>query len=143
MKVAVRVRGTVVVDNDVDTLDIDTATKDVSGDQNTLLKCLEGSVPRDTDNNCRQTPSPLRRPRDLPLLLHKARMDGDTREVARHKELVELNGTRNGLHKDDDLNRALSLHENFDEHSRLTWLKSSVSRSSFNFLFLPTSSIFT
>ena len=45
MKVAVSVRRAVVVDDDVHTLDIDTATEDVGGDQDALLERLEGSVP--------------------------------------------------------------------------------------------------
>jgi hypothetical protein len=30
-----------VVDDNVDTLDVDTTTEDVGGDENTLLECLE------------------------------------------------------------------------------------------------------
>ena len=47
----------------------------------------------------------LHRKSDSPLLLGEARVNGDGREVARNKELVQLNCTRNGLDKDNDLNR--------------------------------------
>ena len=50
MKVAVRVRRAIVVDDNIDTLDIDTTTEKVGGNQDTLLERLEGGVPRDTDN---------------------------------------------------------------------------------------------
>lgn len=144
VKVAVGIRRTIVVDDDVDTLDIDTTTEDVGSDQDTLLERLEGSVSRDTEDECNQALVIPRQRRNLPLLLHKAGMDRDTREVARYKELVKLDGTCNGLDEDDDLNRAWLWDEKpSDGHLELTWLKSSVSRSSFNFRFLPTSSIFT
>ena len=43
------------------------------------------------------------RTRHLPLLLGKTRVDRDTGEVARHQELVELNGTCHRLDEDHDL----------------------------------------
>ena len=48
MKVAVGVRRAVVVDDDVHTLDIDTTTKDVSVDEDTLLERLESGIPVDS-----------------------------------------------------------------------------------------------
>lgn len=47
MEVAVSIAGSIVVDNDVDTLDIDTTTEDISRYKDALLKCLEGSVSLD------------------------------------------------------------------------------------------------
>lgn len=47
MKVAVSVGRAIVVDYDVDTFNINTTTEDICGDEDTLLKRLEGSVPRD------------------------------------------------------------------------------------------------
>ena len=55
VKVAVSVGRAVIVDDDVDTLNINTTTEDVGSDQDTLLKRLEGSVSRDTDNRGNQT----------------------------------------------------------------------------------------
>lgn len=47
MEVAVGIAGSIVVDNNVDTLDIDTTTEDISRYKDTLLKCLEGGVSLD------------------------------------------------------------------------------------------------
>lgn len=48
MEVTVSIRGTVVVDNDVDPLDIDTSTKDISGYQYTLFESLERGIAADS-----------------------------------------------------------------------------------------------
>jgi hypothetical protein len=48
MKVGVGITGEIIVDGQVDTLDIDTTAKDVSGDTNTLLEVLERLVTLDT-----------------------------------------------------------------------------------------------
>ena len=48
MEVTVSIRGTVVVDNDVDPLDIDTSTKDISGYQYTLFESLERGITADS-----------------------------------------------------------------------------------------------
>lgn len=44
MEVTVRIRGAVVVDNDVNTLNIDTTPKNIGSDKDTLLEGLEGLV---------------------------------------------------------------------------------------------------
>jgi len=41
MQVAVRISWCVVVDDNIDTLDINTTAEDVGGDENTLLERLE------------------------------------------------------------------------------------------------------
>ena len=48
MEVTISIRRAVVVDDDVDALYIDTTAENIGGDQDTLLKRLEGSVARDT-----------------------------------------------------------------------------------------------
>jgi hypothetical protein len=48
VEVRVGLVGHVVVDSDVDALDVDTATEDVSGDTDTGLKLLELLVALDT-----------------------------------------------------------------------------------------------
>lgn len=48
VEVAVGIGRAVVVDHDVHALNIDTTTKDICGDQNTLLERLEGGVAGDT-----------------------------------------------------------------------------------------------
>jgi hypothetical protein len=85
VKVRVGISRRVVVDNDVDALNIDTTTEDVSRDEDTLLERLELLVPRDT------------------LFLVQARVDGDRGEVAFAEEAVELGGAGNRLDEDADL----------------------------------------
>ncbi len=85
MQVTVGIRGGIVGDGNVDTFNIDTSTKDVSGDEDTLFKVLELLVSLDT------------------LFLSKTTVDADGREVAFAKKLVELVGARDGLDEDDDL----------------------------------------
>jgi hypothetical protein len=49
MQIAVSVRRTIVVDNDIHTLNIDPTTKNVGGDQYTLFKSLECCVTINSD----------------------------------------------------------------------------------------------
>jgi len=63
VKVAVSVGWTVVIDYDVYTLNINAATKNISGNEDTLLKRLEGCVSVDS------------------FFLLQARMDADTGEI--------------------------------------------------------------
>jgi hypothetical protein len=49
VQITVCVRRAIVVDNDVHTLNVNTATKNVSGNQYTLLKSLECSVALDSE----------------------------------------------------------------------------------------------
>jgi hypothetical protein len=48
MQVGIRVAREIVVDGEVDTLDVDTTTEDVSGDTDALVKFLELLVALDT-----------------------------------------------------------------------------------------------
>jgi len=48
VEIAVRVSGHVVVEHDVDLLDIDTASENVSSDQDAVLQVLEALVDADT-----------------------------------------------------------------------------------------------
>ena len=50
MEITIGIGRAIIVDDDVDTLDIDTTTEDVGSDQDTLLERLEGRVARDPDN---------------------------------------------------------------------------------------------
>ncbi len=45
----------------------------------------------------------MRQEANAPFLLCEAGVDRDAWEVALHKKLVQLNGTSNRLHKDDNL----------------------------------------
>ena len=49
VKVTIGIGRAVVVDDDVNTLDIDATAENISGHQNTLLKRLEGSIAGDTE----------------------------------------------------------------------------------------------
>jgi hypothetical protein len=48
MQVAVGLGRCIIVDDNVDTLNIDTTTKDIGGHQNTLFEIFEGLVTIDT-----------------------------------------------------------------------------------------------
>ena len=48
VEVTISIGRTVVVDDDVHTLNVDTTTEDVRCDEDTLLECLESSVAVDT-----------------------------------------------------------------------------------------------
>lgn len=48
MKVAVSIRRAIVVDDDINTLDVDTATEDISGNKDTLLEIFESGISVDT-----------------------------------------------------------------------------------------------
>ena len=48
MQIAVCIRGAIVVDNNVDTLNIDTTTENIGSHQDTFFERLEGGVPADT-----------------------------------------------------------------------------------------------
>lgn len=85
MEVRVSVSGGIVVDDDVDTLDVDTTTKDVGGDEDTLLEGLELLETRNT------------------LWLGKGRVDADGGEVALLEKGVELGCALDRLDKDTDL----------------------------------------
>lgn len=50
VKIAVRIWGTIVVNYDIHTLNIDTASEYISSNKDTLLECFKGSVSVDTIN---------------------------------------------------------------------------------------------
>mmetsp|Transcript_23900 Transcript_23900/g.56458 ORF Transcript_23900/g.56458 Transcript_23900/m.56458 type:complete len:273 (+) Transcript_23900:96-914(+) len=75
----------VVVDNDVDTFDIDTTAEQVRRYQDTSVEVLEGLILTDTF-----------------LLLHST-VDTDRREVTFSQQTVQFLGTRNFTDEDNDL----------------------------------------
>jgi len=85
VEVGVGVLGHIIVEDNVNALEIDTATEDVGGDENTRLVLLEVVVALDT------------------LGLVEGAVHGDGGERALVEELVELVATGNGGHEDDDL----------------------------------------
>lgn len=89
VEIAVCIRRAVVVDDDVDTLNIDTTAEDVSRHEDTLLEGLECRVAVDTENlhisgSVRVTNAPI----NSPLLLSQTGVDADRREIARNEEFV-------------------------------------------------------
>lgn len=85
MEVGVSSLRDVVVDDDVDTRNIETTGKDIGGDKDALVELLEGLV---LGNTIR--------------LFHRS-VNGDTGEVALLQQLVELLSAGNRLDKDADL----------------------------------------
>jgi hypothetical protein len=49
VQITIGIRRTVIVDDNVDSLNVDTTTKNIRCDENTFFKCLKGSVAVDTD----------------------------------------------------------------------------------------------
>ena len=102
MKVGVGLVGHVVVDGDVDTLDIDTTTEDVSGDTDTGLELLKLLVALDTI--CELVLNQQAKTVEyIPLFLTDSRVDSSAGEVALAKELVELRAAKSRTDEDDDL----------------------------------------
>jgi hypothetical protein len=48
MQVRVRIRGSIIVDDDVYSLDIDTTTEDIGGNKDTFFESLERGITSDT-----------------------------------------------------------------------------------------------
>lgn len=103
MQVRVSVCWHVVVDGQVDALNVDTTTKDVGGNTDTLVELLELLVTLDTvaviSTDCNRDVVGS----NLPLFLAHTRVDSDTGEVALAQKLIKLGGTESALDKDDDL----------------------------------------
>mmetsp|Transcript_11140 Transcript_11140/g.34135 ORF Transcript_11140/g.34135 Transcript_11140/m.34135 type:complete len:230 (+) Transcript_11140:436-1125(+) len=85
MKVRVCFGRHVVVDYNVDSLHINTSTKDVCRHKNALLEIFEGFVPSN------------------PVLLVEPAMYANGRKVAIYEQLVQLRRTCDAPNKDDDL----------------------------------------
>ena len=102
MQIRISIVGQVVVDRKVDALDVDTATKDISGDADTLVELFEFLVAFDTDVYISvEIGSEILV--NLPLLLTDTRVYGNAREVALAKQLVKLSCTEGALDEDNDL----------------------------------------
>ena len=141
MKVAVGVGRTVVVDDDVHALDIDTATEDIRRYQYTLLKVFEGLVAVDTGGDVSEAKteflkatyrSSCCRPEWMLILgkLHETRSLSNS--IARATDLTKMTTCKR-----------LSI-DYFAMNTRpQTWLNSRVSSRSFNFLFFCASSNLT
>jgi hypothetical protein len=102
VEITVRVRWAIIVDHNVDSLHIDTTSEDISGNQDTLLKRLEGSVARNTAENVSHLVGHIKTG-SAPLILLQARVDANAWKVARDEKLIQLNSTRHRLDENDDL----------------------------------------
>lgn len=102
VEVRVGLVGHVVVDSDVNTLDIDTTTKDVSRHTDTGLEVLELLV---TLNTVTSLALGIREDGlvHIPLLLTDARVNCGTGEVALAQKLVELCAAQSRADEDDNL----------------------------------------
>ena len=67
MEIAVRIRRSIIVDDDVNTLNVDTTAKDVRCYQYTFLECFESSVSLDTDNEISNNAVTHKGPPTVPL----------------------------------------------------------------------------
>lgn len=103
MQVRVRIRGGIIVDDDVYSLDIDTTTEDIGGNKDTFFESLERGITSDTKQNYQVSSHRVRGESNVPFLLSKTRVDTDTRKIARNKQLVQFNRPCDGFHEDDNL----------------------------------------
>ena len=83
----VGILGHVVVEDNVDALDVHSATEEVRRHQDALLEVLELLISREA------------------LFLRHGAMNGDGGEVLLDEELREGDATRNRLHEDDHLGK--------------------------------------
>jgi hypothetical protein len=103
VKVSVSVGGSIVIDDDVHPLNVNAATEDIGGHENTLFESFERGVSADTKWNCQVSSLKMEGESDVPFLLGKTRMDTDTRKIARNEQFIQLDRACDGFHKDDDL----------------------------------------
>ena len=103
MEVRVGIRGGIVVDNDVYSLDIDTTTENIGGNEDAFFEGLERGISTYTKRDYQVNSPEMEGDSDIPFLLGKARVDTDTWEIARDEQLVQFDCARDGFHEDDDL----------------------------------------
>ena len=85
MKVRVRIGGSIVVDDDVHPLNVNTATKNISGYKDTLFESFERRVSADTKRDYQVSGPKMEGESDAPFLLGKARVNTDTWKIARNE----------------------------------------------------------
>ena len=81
MQITVCITGRIVVDDNIHAFNVDAATKNIGGNENTLFKVLELLVAVDTAQGGRSGQA-TRVTTYIPLLLAEPRMNTDAREVA-------------------------------------------------------------
>jgi len=85
MQIGVSVLRHIVVEHNIDTLNVNTSSKQIGGDKDALLEVFELLVARQT------------------VLLSHLTMDGDAREVLLDEELIEGAATAHRFDKDHNL----------------------------------------
>jgi len=85
VKVRVSIGGSIVVDDDVHPLNVNTATKDISGHEDTLFESFERGVSADTKRKYQVSSPKMEGESDVPFLLGKARVNTDTWKIARNE----------------------------------------------------------
>jgi hypothetical protein len=102
MKVAVGLAGCVIVDHNVHALDIDTTSKDVCCNKDSLFEVFERLIT--VDAVLRMSKSfRSRTAGHSPLFLGEPRVDANTREVAVVEQLVQFVRAGHRFDKDNDL----------------------------------------
>ena len=103
MQITVSIRRTVIIDDDVHSLDINTTAEDISSDQNTFLKSFESGVSADSieKRNLRETT--ILQKMHAPFFLLKTGTDADTRKIAGDKEFVQFDSSSDRFYEDNNL----------------------------------------
>ena len=101
MEVSVRAVRHVIVNDDVDSFNVNTSAEDVSGHHNSLLEVLEDFIA--FNSNKKKDEFELIKKSKLPVLLTEVSVNGNGREVALIEEEVELFAAGDVLDEDDDL----------------------------------------
>ena len=103
VKVRIGIRRSIIVHDDVNSFDINTATKNIGGNQDSLFKSLEGGISADTKWNRQTRGLTIQGESDAPLFLGKTGVDRNTWKIARDEQFIQFDGTGNRLYEDDDL----------------------------------------
>jgi len=103
VKILVGIKGSIIVDDDVNPLNVNATTQNVGSDKDTFFKSLERGAPAYTKHD-RQVSNPeVKGGPNTPFLLEKTRVNTDTWEIARNKKLVQFDRARDGFYEDDNL----------------------------------------
>jgi hypothetical protein len=85
VKVRIGIGGSIIVDYNVHPFHIDTTTKNISCDKDTLFKRFERRVSGDTVQECQTSSIETLSESNIPFLLSKTGVNGDRWKIARDK----------------------------------------------------------
>jgi hypothetical protein len=103
VKVRIGIRRSIIVHDDVHSLDIDTATEDIGGNEDSLFEGLEGGISTDTKRNRQTSGLTIQDKSGVPFFLGKTGVDRNAWKIARDEQFIQFDGTGNGLYENDDL----------------------------------------